>query len=257
MTGGAVVADGGVGERGGEDGPHVVGRPPALVDGCSTAEIEVHLERRGAAHHRATRGPDRVEEGLHRVVARAADRSVTPRPGLEPEREERDALLGERVAQATRVVGGGIAGEGERQGRRAQLDLSSGLEREHAAARQGAGLAGGGLDELDGDGAAGVGGVDDEPLELDADQAVVAGTARRAVEAARGHRAAGLDPGEDGSAGRHRLPVPEVSGHPVHVADRAELEMVDQGVAHGGWASWLLPIVRERGTGRPATIDWC
>ena len=147
--------------------------------------------------------------------------------------------LGERVAEAARVVVGRVAGEEEGERRCAELELAAGLEREEAAAGQGSRRPGGVLDHVEGDGTTRVGGVDDEPLELDADEAVGTIGAIGMVEAARRDDAAGLDPAEDGSVAGHGLPMPEVCGHPIHVTDRAELEMVDQRMTHGNAASWL------------------
>jgi hypothetical protein len=65
------------------------------------------------------------------------------------------------------------------------------------------------------------------------------------VEATRRDGAAGLDPGEDGSARRHGLPMPEVCGDPIHVADRAELEVMDQRLTHGG--ALLAAACRTKG----------
>ncbi len=160
--------EGRVRERGGEQRAGVVGAVPApLGIGGRRAEVDVHLDGGRRAHHRATRRALRVEVRLHRVVARRVDAT---RPGwtrVEAQADQPDAAIaelgGERggVGRNRRARGADAA-----QGRRAELDLPSGLEGEAAAGGElGARL----THQLGEDRLGRVGEAQRQPLDLDAD----------------------------------------------------------------------------------------
>ncbi len=102
----------------------------------SGPEVDVHLDRGGAAHHRAPRGAVGVEVRLHRVVARRVEHAVALRTRLETEADEADPGAGQRVAEHRGVVDQRLAGREPRERAGAQLDLAAGLERDRAARRQ-------------------------------------------------------------------------------------------------------------------------
>ena len=158
---------------------------------------DVHLERRGAAHHRGAGRAERVEVGVHRAVARLVDDAGPEPAGVgadaddgEPGHAEAGARL-ERVGlgdrERARAVGGG---------RRADLELPAGLEGDAAGVGQRAVDVERGPDAgRVGDAAAG--GVDHEPLELQPD------AGRPGAEPGVADHGARVRDGQAGSGGRH------------------------------------------------------
>ncbi len=82
-----------------QDGPEVVHEVPPRVGDLRRTDIEVHLDRRGVAHHRAPRGPARVEVLLHGAVAGIVENAAAPSRGCRS-RRPRDRGRDDRVRTA-------------------------------------------------------------------------------------------------------------------------------------------------------------
>ena len=131
------------------------------------ADVQVHLHRRGAAHHRAPGIAVGVEVVLHRVVAGRRERAAAVEAGVEAESDETHAVVAQLRGEQ-RGVGGERRARGADalEGRRAELDLAAGLEREPAPGGE---LGAGRADDRDGDAVLGGVGAHRQPLDLDAD----------------------------------------------------------------------------------------
>ncbi len=154
-----------VGERAEEERTEVVRASPPVGDVGGFADVEVHLHRRGVAHHGASGGPPGVEVLLHRAVAGRAEHPVARSGRVEAGSHQRDA---ERFDRGTRRggVGGHRVDRGGEAGRggAAQLELPTRLEGQPA--RAGQRIRERGPERVGRHGPLGV--ADGDPLELDA-----------------------------------------------------------------------------------------
>ena len=104
--------------------------PPAAV----VAGVQADLDRRGAAHHLAAPRAVAVEEFLHRRVPREVEHAPGRAERIKAVAAELEPGAGGRVAKGGQVTPGHLKQLTERsRGRRAQLKLPAGLDRERGA----------------------------------------------------------------------------------------------------------------------------
>ena len=112
-----------VGEARGEHGPEVVGAVPARVDVVGRADVDVHLDRRGVAHHRAARRPRACRSTPPSRVARLVQHARHGRRGCRCRR--RRGRCRRRRARRARPRCRRASPRRRRRGRRAGGPLSS------------------------------------------------------------------------------------------------------------------------------------
>src|SRR5262245_21461882 len=100
---------------------------PAHVDVVVGTGVDVHLDRRGVAHHRAAGRPRGVEVLLHRRVPRLVQHTRDLTADVDARTDEVDAGGPERVAHRRGVGAHGVDRGAEGSGGwTAQLELTTG-----------------------------------------------------------------------------------------------------------------------------------
>ena len=165
-TVGRVASNGEFAKHAVSTGPRSCARCQRASTSCGGTDVDVDLDRRGVAHHRAAGRPRGVEVLLHRSrsAARAARARRRHRVSM-PVPTRSIPARGERCAHVRVGAHGRDGGAEPRRRGTAQLQLPAGLERDPAAAREvgqqrPASSAGAQDAAVVGDG---------DPLELDAD----------------------------------------------------------------------------------------
>ncbi len=195
-----------VGEAGDQGGPESVGQRPPTLELVGPAEPDVHLDRRGVAHHGAPCRAELVEVALHGLVAGSHRHPLGHPQRVGAEGDELDPVGDARLVEQRQLGGGGPAQLVDGAERcRAQLELSARLDREPAAVGKGGEI-------VDQRGGPGLGepvlapSLAGEPLELDAEPERIGERSEDVlgdVIADVGHR-------EGGARGGHRYSCPKL-----------------------------------------------